>query len=131
MPETGIRRSPPTRTRRGAREPRSIARTSAASASSSSTRPACTPVVIVNAVFVYTARSAWSKQPIAAGVASSSPRSAAGANPPAALPLGPLAADIGLDARRVRRADRVPPSKFRGHTPSTSVSAGRIAVKTA
>ena len=50
VPEIGIRRSPASRTRRGAPVPASIARTSAASGPSSSTRPACTPVVIVNAV---------------------------------------------------------------------------------
>ena len=49
-PEIGSRRSPPIRTRRGAPLPASSARTSAASGPSSSTRPACTPVVIVNAV---------------------------------------------------------------------------------
>ena len=50
VPEIGSRRSEAIRTRRGAPLPAIIARTSFASGPSSSTRPACTPVVIVNAV---------------------------------------------------------------------------------
>ncbi len=50
VPEIGIRRSPPIRTRRRACEPAISSRTSAASGPSSRIRPVCAPVTIVNAV---------------------------------------------------------------------------------